>query len=84
MTSHQLLQFAYVHVTATCVDYVWDDRPPELQMPDRIKRMKLYSNDTIKGGSRRLEKSHEVWMMMVIAASFESGPEQLKSLSSLK
>ena len=41
MTSHQLLQFAYVHVTATCVDYVWDDRPPELQMPDRMKRMKL-------------------------------------------
>ena len=24
---------------------------------------------TTKGGSRRLEKSHEVWMMMMIAAS---------------
>ena len=24
---------------------------------------------TTKGGSRRLEKSHKVWMMMMIAAS---------------
>ena len=31
-------------------------------------------NDITKGGSRRLEKSHEVWMMM-IAASF-TGQEQ--------
>ena len=26
-------------------------------------------NDTTKGGSRRLEKSHKVWMMMMIVAS---------------
>ena len=32
----------------------------------------LYSEETCKytkGGSRRLEKSHKVWMMMMIAAS---------------
>ena len=30
---------------------------------------KAYVSITTKGGSRRLEKSHKVWMMMMIAAS---------------
>ena len=38
---------------------------------------------TTKGGSRRLEKSHKVWMMMMIAASLmwagaAEKPEQSK------
>ena len=39
--------------------------------------------DTTKGSSRRLEKSHEVWMMMIIAVSLmwagaAEKPEQSK------
>ena len=30
--------------------------------------MKMHYKFTTKGGSRRLEKSHKVWMMMMIAA----------------
>ena len=41
------------------------------------------SDITTKGGSRRLEKSHKVWMMMMIAASLmwagaAEKPEQSK------
>ena len=40
---------------------------------------------TTKGGSRQLEKSHEVWMMMMIAASLlwagaAEKPEQAKMI----
>ena len=43
----------------------------------------FFATVTTKGGSRRLEKSHEVWMMMMIAASLmwagaAEKPEQSK------
>ena len=47
--------------------------------------MRLWSVDlvNIKGGARRIEKSHKVWMMMMIAASLvwagaAETPEQSK------
>ena len=45
--------------------------------------MRFFRIDTTKGGSRRLEKSHKVWMMMMIAASLmwagaAEKPEQSK------
>ena len=43
-------------------------------------KVKNRGETTTKGGYRRLEKSHKVWMMM-IAASWQ---EQLKYLNSLK